>query len=69
MRHYYYSQAGTTGNRYTVHQQSTQCPDGYARTIWFIWDNDANQIVYTSCNAVEINVEMTYLRFGPRAML
>ena len=37
----------TTQERYTVHGQSTPCPDGYDRTIYFVWDHEANQIVAT----------------------
>lgn len=31
--------------RYTCHGQSVQCPDGYAHTIYYVWDDEAKAII------------------------
>lgn len=33
--------------RFVVRGQSVPCPDGYDRTIYYVWDHDTNSILAT----------------------
>jgi hypothetical protein len=44
--------------RFTLHSQSVQCPDGYVSTIWYIWDSFRDAIVFTTQDAEIAQAEM-----------
>jgi hypothetical protein len=37
--------AEPVGPRFTLRSQSVQCPDGFARSLWYVWDEQWRELV------------------------
>lgn len=51
-------------DRYEVIGQSTNCPDGYARTIYYVWDHSGGAIAHMATTKAEADAWIIAKRKG-----